>query len=128
MLIDNPGKYTTRSGAVADIFRVDRTTAIGRLPDVSEALVWDIHTGDALGHPLTNSLVGKHRNLPAVALQIAQILGSLDTNQQRLQVVNMLKSQVCLDCGNTPEPGLPCPCQAPKQTKRRSKTKPETVH
>jgi hypothetical protein len=121
MLIDNPGKYTTKSGIIADIFRVDRTTAIGRLPDVSEVLVWDDHTGEAMGHPLENSLVGKHRNLPAVAMQMTQILGDLDTNQQRLQVINIFRQQVCLDCGNVPEPGLPCPCQAKRSGKKGTK-------
>ena len=90
MLIDTPGKYLTRAGEVVDIVRVDRTTAVGRLSGVPEALVWDINTGDALGHPLENSLVGKHRNLPAVALQVAQVLGSLDSKpgvKQRLEAL-----------------------------------------
>jgi hypothetical protein len=127
-LIDTQGKYLTRAGEVVDIVRVDRTTAVGRLAGVPEALVWDINTGDALGHSLENSLVGKHRNLPAVALQVAQLLGSLDSNQQRLQVINILHLQVCLDCGSVLEPGVQCPCKTPKTANRRSKAKPKTVH
>jgi hypothetical protein len=127
MLIDSAGKYLTREGKVADIVRVDRTTAVGRMPDSNEALVWDINTGEALGHPLVNSLVGKQRNLPAVAQQVVKILRDLDTNQQRLQVANIFRQQVCLECGNVPEPGLPCPCKTPAQ-KPSGKRARKTVH
>lgn len=127
MLIDSAGKYLTREGKIADIVRVDRTTAVGRMPDSNEALVWDINTGEALGHPLANSLVGKHRNLPVVAQQIIKILLALDSNQQRLQVASIFRQQICLECGDVPEPGMPCQCKAGPQ-KSSGKRARKTVH
>lgn len=128
MLIDTPGKYLTRGGKTVDIVRLDRTTAIGRLPDERDPLVWDIQDGGAIGHALENSIVGKSRNLPATAVQITQILGALDSNQQRLQVLNILRQQVCLDCGSISVPGLKCECQSPKAPIQRGKSRKKTVH
>ena len=57
MRIDFPGKYLARDDNIVDIFRVDRTTAVGRHPDDTQAMVWDAYTGEAIGHSLQHSLV-----------------------------------------------------------------------
>lgn len=57
MRIDFPGKYLARDDKIVDIFRVDRTTAVGRHPDDPQAMVWDAYTGEAIGHDLRHSLV-----------------------------------------------------------------------
>jgi hypothetical protein len=57
MRIDLPGKYLARDDRIVDIFRVDRTTAVGRHPDDTQAMVWDVYTGEAIGHDLQHSLV-----------------------------------------------------------------------
>jgi hypothetical protein len=113
MLIDTAGKYTTRNGKTADIFRVDRTTAVGRVPDIGEALVWDVSTGDAIGHDLGNSVISKYRNLPAIALAIQQMLSDLSSDAQRLQVLSIVKQQICDNCGAIIEPGRTCRCMSP---------------
>lgn len=126
MIIDAAGKYLTRDGKTAEIFRVDQTTAVGRVPDDPEAHIWDVRTGDAIGHALTNSLVRKQHNLPALAQQIIKMLIALDGNPiQRVQVLNIVSQQICPDCGETIEPGLKCRC---KMTKERGKTGRKAVH
>jgi len=57
MRIECPGKYLARDDKIVNIFRVDRTTAIGRHPDDTQAMVWDVYTGEAIGHDLQHSLV-----------------------------------------------------------------------
>ena len=57
MRIDFPGKYLARDDKIVDIFRVDRTTVVGRHPDDTQAMIWDAYTGEAIGHDLRHSLV-----------------------------------------------------------------------
>ena len=128
MLIDIPGKYTTREGKTVSIVRIDRTTAIGRFDDNPEPLVWELQTGDAIGHSLGNSITGRQRNLPMIANQITQILGGMDDNFQRQTVLNIVRQQICFDCGSVSGAGRKCACQQPKQTNPRGKPKQKTVH
>lgn len=57
MRIDFPGEYLARDDKVVKIVRVDRTTAVGRHPDDTQAMVWDVYTGEAIGHDMQHSLV-----------------------------------------------------------------------
>lgn len=129
MIIIAPGKYLTRDGKTADIFRVDQTTAVGRVPEYdTEAHIWDVHTGDAIGHSLLNSLVSKQHNLPEMAQQIVKTLGTLDLPTQRLQVLNIVDQQICPVCGADIEPGLKCSCKAQKTAVQHGKSGRKRVH
>jgi len=123
MKIEKPGKYMTRDGKSVTIVRVDGTTSVGRIEDDPEPLVWDNQNGEAIGHSLDNSLADKKENLPSIAFSISQTLSDLGSDKERLQVINMVGNNICIDCGKILEPGLRCRCQDPAPNPKAPKKK-----
>jgi len=108
MIIDQPGKYEMMNGECAVIFRVDRTTVVGRLEGEDEPLIWSID-GDPSGHDLRHRIVSKHVNVPGLALQIIKMVKDL-TADQRADIFAIVAQQACLNCGRMLDPGAKCLC------------------